>query len=77
MSCDVSSCDFHFTVLELMSTVFTCNELDVTFMQLDACGLIGRCIQQFSQLSLFCSSICQQFSLLCFLGCSCNLLHVI
>ena len=30
-------------------------------MQLDTCGLIGLCMQQFSQLSWFCSSTCRQF----------------
>ena len=38
-------------------------------MQLDTCGLIGRCMQQFSQLSWFCSSSCWQFFTVLFLGC--------
>ena len=38
-------------------------------MQLDTCGLIGRCMQQFSQLSCFCSSSCWQFFTVLFLGC--------
>ena len=38
-------------------------------MQLDTCGLIGRCMQQSSQLSWFCSSSCWQFFTVLFLGC--------